>query len=146
MRLLNVNGRPHYKPNVEKRRINWEGESKSKFQKQVKFLLHPLWYHHNPVYEEFPVYGTRFTLDFFNGQKKIAVEVQGGQHTKFTPYMQKSEFDYLKQLKIDETKRRFCDLNKITLVEIFWEDKNKLTIDFLRKLIEEKIESDKSSL
>lgn len=133
MRLFDINGRPRFK-NVEDRRINWNGESKSKFQKGVKFLLHPLWYHHNPVYEEFPIYGTRYTLDFFNGQKKIAIEVQGGQHTKFTSYFQKDEFDYLKQLKIDESKRKFCDLNKIKLVEIFWEDKKELSINYLKEL------------
>ncbi len=133
MRLIDINGRPHFK-NVENRRISWDGESKSKFQKGVKFLLRPLWCNHSPVYEEFPIYGTRYTLDFFNAQKKLAVEVQGGQHTKFTAYFQKSEFDYLKQLKIDESKRRFCDLNKIKLVEIFWEDKKELSINYLKEL------------
>jgi hypothetical protein len=142
MRLLDINGRPRFK-NVEDRRISWNGESKSKFQQQVKFLLHPLWYHHNPVYEEFPIYGTRYTLDFFNGQKKIAIEVQGGQHTKFTKYFQASEFDYLKQLKIDETKLKFCELNNITLVEVFWNDKKNLSFEFLKRLIDEKIEADK---
>jgi hypothetical protein len=133
MRLIAINGRPQFK-NVTDRRIDWKADSKSKFQKGVKFLLHPLWYHHIAVYEEFPVYGTRYTLDFFNAQKKIAVEVQGGQHTKFTPYMQKNEFDFLKQLKIDETKRKFCDLNGIKLVEIFYEDKDKMSIKFLKDL------------
>ncbi len=121
MRLLDINGRPRFK-NVDNRRISWDGESKSKFQKGAKFYLHPLWFHH-VVYEEFPVYGTRYTLDFFNANKKIALEIQGSQHTKFTPYFQKSQFDYLKQLKIDECKRRFCEINRIKLIEIFWEDR-----------------------
>lgn len=132
MRLLNINGRPQFKK-VSHRAIDWKGESKSKFQKGVKFYLHPLWYHH-VVYEEFPVYGTLYTLDFFNATKKIAIEVQGGQHTKFTKYFQKSEFDFLKQLKIDETKRKFCEMNNIQLIEIFYEEKKELSINFLKEL------------
>lgn len=132
MRLFDVNGRPRFK-NTEDRRISWEADSKSKFQKGVKLYLHPLWFHH-VVYEEFPVFGTRYTLDFFNASKKMAIEVQGGQHTKFTPYFQKGEFDYLKQLKIDETKRKFCELNNIELIEIFWEDKKELSINYLKEL------------
>ena len=133
MRLFDINGRPRFKK-VSDRAINWDGESKSKFQKNVKFYLHPLWYHHTGVYEEFPVYGTRYTLDFFNAQKKIAIEVQGGQHTKFTKYFQNSEFDFLKQLKIDDVKREFCRINDITLIEIFYEDKKELSIKFLKEL------------
>lgn len=133
MRLRSINGKLQFK-NVESRRIDWEGDSKSKFQKRVKFLVRPFWYHDSPIYEEFPVYGTRYTLDFFNAQKKVAIEVQGGQHTKFTKYFQKSQFDFLQQLKIDETKRRFCELNNITLIEVFWEDEKKLSIEFLKSL------------
>lgn len=132
MRLFDVNGRPRFKK-VDDRRINWKGESKSKFQKGVKFYLYPLWYHH-VVYEEFPVYGTRYTLDFFNATRKIAIEVQGGQHTKFTKYFQNSEFDFLKQLKNDDTKREFCERNGIKLIEIFYEDKKELSIKYLKEL------------
>ncbi len=132
MRLLNINGVPRFK-NVKDRRVDWKGESKSKFQKGVKFYLHPLWFHYI-VYEEFPVYGTRYTLDFFNASRKIAVEVQGIQHTKFTRYFQASEFDYLKQLKIDETKRKFCELNKIELIEVNYKEQKELSINFLKEL------------
>lgn len=132
MRLLNVNGRPTFK-NVEDKRVQWSGESKSKFQRGVKLHLRPLWFN-NVVYEEFPIYGTKYTLDFFNATRKIAVEVQGIQHTKFTKYFQASQFDYLKQLKIDETKRSFCDLNGIKLVEVSYQDEKKLSTNFLKEL------------
>ena len=133
MRLFDINGRLRFK-NVADRTIDWNGDSKSKFQNHVKALLRPIWSLHLGVYEEFPVYGTRYTLDFFNAQKKIAVEVQGGHHTKFTKYFQASEFDFLQQLKIDETKRRFCDINGIKLVEVFWDEKSKLSIKYLQEL------------
>lgn len=132
MKLLNINGIPRFK-NCEKRRIVWDSESKSKFQKQVKQYLKQYWVR-DVVYEEFYVYGTRYTLDFFNATKKIAVEVNGGFHHKFTPFFQKSEFDYLKQLKHDETKRKFCEINNIRLIEIFYNEKNSLSKEYFDKL------------
>lgn len=132
MRLKTVKGIPRHL-NVKSRRINWEGDSKSKFQKEVKRLLLPFWHHH-VVFEEFPVYGTRYTLDFFNANKSIAIEVQGKQHTKFIPYFHRNQFDYLEQLKKDEMKRKFCELNGITLLEIFEEDIKKLSPEYMTKL------------
>jgi hypothetical protein len=132
VRLLDINGRPRFK-RVSNRFIDWNGESKSKFQRNIKLCLKPLWSHH-VVYEEFPIYGSRYTLDFFNATAKIAIEGQGKQHTQFTKYFQKSEFDYLKQLKIDEAKRRFCELNDIELIEVFYEDLNKLSTKFMKDL------------
>lgn len=132
MRLRTVKGIARFK-NVSSRNIKWEGASKSKFQRKVKVLVHPLWKNH-VVYEEFPVYGTRYTIDFFNATKKVAIEVQGRQHTKFVKYFHGSQFQYLEQLKIDETKRRFCDINGITLIEIFEEDIDELSPEFMTKL------------
>jgi len=132
MKLIDINGRPRFK-NVASKRIDWDGDSRSKFQKSVKFYVRPLWNHH-VVYEEFPVYGTRYTLDFFNATRKIAIEVQGGHHTKFNPFFHKNQFDYKEQLMRDEKKRRFCELNNINLIEIFYEDKKDLSISYLREL------------
>jgi len=132
MRLRTVKGILRFK-NVSKRVIKWEGESKSKFQKRVKFLVRPLWMN-NVVYEEFPVYGTLYTIDFFNATKKIAVEVQGRQHTQFVKYFHGTAFNYLEQLKIDEVKRKFCELNGIKLVEIFEEESKELSFEFLKNL------------
>ena len=71
------------------------------------------------MFEEFPVVGTRLTLDFFNASKNIAIEVQGKQHTKYNEFFhQGNKMNYLHQLKRDEDKLAFCDLNKIKLVEV----------------------------
>ena len=76
------------------------------------------------VFEEFPVAGTRMTLDFYNANKKIAIEVQGAQHTKYVPFFHGSnKINYLAQLKRDQDKYKFCKLNNIKLIEIYPEDK-----------------------
>ena len=99
--------------------INWDGESRSKIQFQAKQFLKKHWRSHI-VFEEFPVAGTKLSLDFYNANKKIAVEVQGKQHTKYVPFFHGSnKINYLNQLKRDQDKFKFCELNDIQLVEIY---------------------------
>ena len=117
---------------VNKYLIKWQAKSKSKFQKSVKDFLKPYWKRH-VVFEEFPMAGTKMTFDFYNANKRIAVEVQGRQHTKYTPFFHGNyKSNYLMQLKRDHQKYDFCQLNKIHLVEIYPEDK--LSKKFFKKL------------
>lgn len=130
MKLLNLRGRAIYK-NVRSRRIKWDECKKSQFQYKVKSLLRPFW-QNDIVYEEFPVYGSRLTLDFFNATKRIAVEVQGSQHTKFSKFFHGSRAKFQEQLIRDESKMKFCEINNIKLVEVFWEEKDSIDIEFLK--------------
>ena len=117
---------------VQKYNIDWEGSSKSKFQKSVKDFLFEFW-GRQVVFEEFPIAGTRMTFDFYNANKKIAIEVQGGQHTKYVPFFHGGyKNNYLMQLKRDHQKHDFCELDDIKLVEIY--EKDKLSLDFFKKL------------
>ena len=112
--------------------IDWESKSRSKFQKSVKDFLREYW-ERQVVFEEFPIAGTRMTLDFYNANQKIAIEVQGGQHTKYVPFFHGGyKNNYLMQLKRDHQKHDFCELNDIKLVEIF--EKDKLSKQFFKKL------------
>jgi len=99
--------------------IDWDGKSRSKIQYNAKQFLKKYWNNHI-VFEEFPVAGTKLSLDFYNANKKIAVEVQGRQHTKYVPFFHgKNKINYLNQLKRDQDKLNFCELNDIQLVEIY---------------------------
>jgi hypothetical protein len=82
MRLYNINGKLQSR-NVSKYLIKWEGKSRSLIQKEVKKFLKTYW-ENQVVYEEFPVYGTRMKVDILNATKKIAVEVNGPQHSRIT--------------------------------------------------------------
>jgi len=98
--------------------INWEKKSRSKLQSRVKGFLKVFW-DGDVVFEEFPVVGTRLTLDFYNATKNIAIEVQGNQHTKYNKFFHKgNKINYLNQLKRDDEKLAFCELNTIKLVEV----------------------------
>lgn len=107
--------------------INWKKPSRSKIQFKVKEFLRPYWEHHI-VFEEFPVVGTRLTLDFYNANKKIAIEVQGAQHLKYVPFFHgQSRSNFLRQIRRDQRKLEFCELNDLRLVEIFPEEEVSLS-------------------
>lgn len=99
--------------------IDWDAESRSKMQYNCKQFLKTYW-SNDIVFEEFPVAGTRLSIDFYNSNKLIAVEVQGGQHLKYVPHFHgKSKSSFLHQLRRDKDKQEFCKLNGIKLVEIY---------------------------
>ena len=109
--------------------IDWEGSSKSKIQNSVKKYLKKYWFH-DIVFEEFPLVGSRMTLDFYNATKNIVIEVQGRQHTRFVPFMHGgSKINYLKQLKRDQDKIKFCEINQIKFVEYFDGESELLDLD-----------------
>lgn len=134
MRLKNIRGRLVFKNCISKK-INWNGKSRSNLQFLVKQALYPIW-GKDVVFEEFPCFGTKNTIDFFNATRKIAIEVQGAAHTKYIPHFHKNEFDYLAQINRDNTKRFFCEINGIKLIEVFEEERNKINTTFLKHLIE----------
>ena len=102
--------------------VEWDSSSKSKMQFNVKQYLKKYW-NNDIVFEEFPLAGSRMTFDFYNSNKNIIIEVQGGQHLKHTPFFHgKSKSNFLNQIKRDNDKQRFCELNNIKLVEIFPND------------------------
>ncbi len=102
--------------------INWSSSSRSKFQTTVKKFIKEYW-SLDVVFEEFPMAGSKLSFDFYNANKKIAIEVQGGQHLKYTPHFHgKSKSNFLGQIRRDNEKEKFCELNGIKLVEIYPKD------------------------
>ena len=102
--------------------IDWDGKSRSKIQRSVKLFLKPFW-SHKVVFEEFPMAGSRLSFDLFNASDRIAIEVQGQQHTKYTPFFHgKNKINYIDQLRRDKLKMDFCKKNKINLIEIYFND------------------------
>jgi hypothetical protein len=109
--------------NVNKYKVDWNKASRSKFQTSVKKYIYKYWSNHI-VFEEFTIPGTRLSLDFYNANKKVAIEVQGNQHVKYTPFFHGGyKSNFLHQLKRDQEKYNFCKINDIILVEIYGKDK-----------------------
>ena len=129
MRLLNINGRLQ-KKSVSKYLINWNKKSRSKVQFKTKKFLEPFWKGHI-VYEEFPVYGSRMTVDILNATKKLAVEVQGKQHGEFNKFFHNnSRLKYLEGIKRDIKKAEWLENNGFILLEIEENEVDSLSLEF----------------
>jgi hypothetical protein len=118
MRFKTLSGGLKRVSKAHKYKIDWSAPSRSKIQYKVKQALESSWRNH-VVFEEFPVAGTRLSLDFYNANKKIAIEVQGRQHTKYVPHFHgNNKINYISQLRRDNQKKEFCEINNIRLIEI----------------------------
>ena len=111
--------------------IKWDEKSRSNIQYAAKQFLKPFWNSH-VVFEEFPVAGTRLRFDFYNANKKVAVEINGQQHVKYVPFFHKRRSNFVSQIRRDQEKIDFCELNDINLIEIYSEKElNKKTFEEL---------------
>jgi len=101
--------------------VKAEAACKSNLQYRVGQIIknkYPL----DPILEDITLPKSRLSLDFFLPMRKLAVEVQGKQHKKFTPFFHKTKSSFDDQLKRDEEKEFFCQLNEIDLVYIYSEE------------------------
>jgi len=121
MKFLDPYGKPRNLKGAKKYLIDWNLKSRSKFQNEVKKFLKPYW-KNDVVFEEFRIVGTRLSLDFYNANKCIAVEVQGDQHIRYVKHFHKNRLKYLDQLKRDQKKFDFCEINDIKLLEVYTTD------------------------
>ena len=48
--------------------------------------------------------------------------MQGDQHVKYVKHFHKNRLKYLEQLKRDQKKLDFCEMNDIVLIEIYSSD------------------------
>ena len=118
MTFLCTNGRKRKIKNIRKYLIDWDADCRSGIQKDVKGHIKAYWFS-DYVFEEFPVAGTRLTLDFYNATQKIAIEVDGNQHYKYNKFFHSnSRQNFLAQLQRDEKKEYFCEINKIKLIRV----------------------------
>ena len=121
MKFLDPLGKPRNLKGAKNYLIDWDAKSRSKFQNRVKNFLKPYW-KNDIVFEEFRIVGTKLSLDFYNANKRVAVEVQGDQHVRYVKHFHKNRLKYLDQLKRDQKKLDFCEINDIKLVEVYTTD------------------------
>lgn len=140
MNLLDIFDR---KKNIslKKYRIDWNKNSKSKFQFKVKQFFKQYWQYDNCV-EEFPVLGTKMHCDIINFDKMIAIEVDGNFHNEFSEFYHKTRMRFLHSKKRDQKKEEWFAKNNIFLIRINEKDlkflnmewiKNTFNIDILAK-------------
>jgi hypothetical protein len=64
-------------------------------------------------------------IDCYSPKLKLGVEYNGIQHYKFTPHFHKNHEAFRNQQYRDELKRRMCNENNVTLIEVPYTVKNK---------------------
>lgn len=132
MRLFNVYGRLVNK-NVNKYRIKWDGKSRSKIQFHVKQFLKVYWMAQE-CFEEFPVYGTLLKVDILNLTKKIAIEVNGKQHSGFNKFFHNNSREvYLNSIKRDWKKFEWLQKNDFQIIEIEEDEVEGISKEFIQK-------------
>ena len=135
MRMFDLQGRVRNK-NVSKYLINWTEKSRSKLQKRAKDFLKTHWKAH-VVYEEFPVYGSRMKVDILNATIKVAVEVNGPQHSSFNKFFHgNSRAKYLMSIKRDWEKAEWLEKNGYKLIELEESDLEKLSKSYIQKVFD----------
>lgn len=127
MKFKTLYGKEKSLKNASKYLVQWNKKTRSKFQDEVKKFLKQYW-SQDIIFEELRILDTRMTFDLYNANKKIAIEVQGRQHTKYVPFFHRNRNQFLQQLKRDSKKLEFCEINNIKLVEIY--DISELNKDF----------------
>lgn len=71
------------------------------------------------VQEEVPIKTrprTTLFLDFFLPLRKLAIEVHGQQHYKFSSLFHSTPSDFLHQKRCDKDKAEWCDINGLELI------------------------------
>ena len=132
LRLYSVTGRLISK-NVNKYKIKWEKPSRSKLQFNVKQFLKKYW-KYQVCFEEFPVYGTKMSVDLINFTKKIAIEVNGPQHKEINKlFHNNSKANYLNSIRRDWEKTEWLEKNGFTLIEIEHDEVENLSLEFIEK-------------
>ena len=71
-------------------------------------------------------------VDFINASRKIAVEVNGDQHSSFNKFFHNnSRLNYLNSIKRDYKKSVWLEKNGFQLIELETSDLNKLSYDYI---------------
>ena len=118
MKLLDINGK-EVRIQIRQSDYPMREVSRSNIQHEVGQKLQEM-FPHETILEEFPIPGSRMTLDYFMPRLMIAVEVDGEAHDHYIPFFhgQMSDKKFTKQVKNDMSKNKWCEINGIKLVRI----------------------------
>ena len=101
-----------------------DGKKESKGEAECRRVLQKIWgrpfISQRPDFLRNPVTGGDFNLelDCYNPELKLAVEYNGIQHYKYTPYFHRNYEHFTNQKYRDDMKRRMCKENGVYLIEV----------------------------
>ena len=89
----------------------------SDYHKRARSLLKQM-FPFDQILEEVPIPSTGLFADFFIPKQMKMIEVQGQQHSEYTPFFHKNKQNFGKAKLRDKTKLEWCELNGIELIEL----------------------------
>jgi very-short-patch-repair endonuclease len=73
-------------------------------------------------------------VDMMNATKKIAIEVNGAQHSNYNKFFHaNSRINYLNSIKRDFKKLEWLEQNNYNLIEVNYDEVDSLSKDFFKK-------------
>jgi hypothetical protein len=107
----------NYKPSTKK---NKDSSGEIECRKVLEEIFKVQFKKARPDFLNNPVTGGDFNLelDCYSPELNLAVEYNGQQHYKFIPFFHKNKEAFYNQKYRDELKRRMCEDNMITLIEV----------------------------
>jgi len=120
---------------VNKNKKPSESKGEVRCREILQSLLNKPFPKKRPDFLRNPVTDNNFNLelDCYNPELKLALEYNGVQHYKFTPYFHKNKEAFLNQKYRDEMKRVKCRENGIALIEVPYTVKHNDLENFVRK-------------
>lgn len=80
--------------------------------------------------------GKNMEIDCYNEELGIALEMQGIQHYKFSPWFHKSKQDFLDQQYRDKMKRQICEERGLIFIEVPYTVKHENIENFIKIKLE----------
>jgi hypothetical protein len=134
MRLKKINSQAEILIKINKYRINWDKDGSSKPEKKFIELIKPFWKNCIILFQ-LRLPGSLLRLDFLNCSLRIGVEISPkSHHDNFNPFFHKNRIGFLKSIKSEIVKEKWCEDNNIRLLTL---DDNDLD-NFSPKYIEKK--------
>jgi len=116
----------------QKSNIDWERKISAP-QLFVKQFLFPYW-KRDVVCEEFLIPGSKLRLDLFNMSKGIVVEVSpDNYHKTYNNWLHKTRVSFSEKVKNDEQKLLWCNSNNIHFIELYDQDLDNLSHEYIKQ-------------
>jgi hypothetical protein len=118
-----------FKDPAKKKRVN---KTENKCRSIIEKIFNRSFPSIRPDFLRNPATGKNLELDCYNEKLGIAIEYNGVQHYKYSPFFHRSKKDFHSQVHRDDWKRKVCREKGIKLIEIpYWVTEDNLE-DFIR--------------
>lgn len=101
---------------------NLELRPRSDLHIKARELLKEL-YINDPLLEEVPLPGENLFCDFYLPIRKLAIEVHGAQHYKYTPHFHGNIKEFMASKERDNRKKDWFNINGIRLIVLDYNEK-----------------------